>query len=88
MLERKGRETYGTDQHNEVSNTYKITSSESPRLIGCEEISNLARHKEEYNTHTAPKIDQSQYAYKREYNKNYYVSLNSLSFLKIVSMQP
>ena len=65
VLERKGRETYSTDQDNEVSNTYKITSSESPRLIGCEEISNLARHKEEYNT--APKIDQSQYAYKREY---------------------
>ena len=67
MLERKGREreTYSTEQDNEVSNTYKITSSESPRLIGCEEISNLARHKEEYDT--APKIDQSQYAYKREY---------------------
>lgn len=47
--------------------TLTRTNSESLRLIGCEEISNLARHKEEYNT--APKIDQSQYAmpYKREY---------------------
>ena len=45
-------------KHTEVSNTYKITSSESLMLIRCEEISNLARHKEEYNT--APKIDQSQ----------------------------
>ena len=58
VLERKGRETYSTDQHTEVSNTHKITSSESLMLIRCEEISNLARHKEEYNT--APKIDQSQ----------------------------
>lgn len=76
MLERIRRETYSTDQDNEVSNTSLTRlKSESPRLIGCEEISKLARHKEEYNT--APKIDQSQYAYKRElYNKKYYVSLN------------
>ena len=65
MLERKGRETYCTDQDNEVTVTLTRTNSESPMLIGREEISNLARHKEEYNT--APKIDQSQYAYKREY---------------------
>ena len=65
VLERKGRETYSTDQDDEVTVTLTRTNSESPRLIGCEEISNLARHKEEYNT--APKIDQSQYAYKREY---------------------
>ena len=39
--------------------TLTRTNSESPMLIRCEEISNLARHKEEYNT--APKIiDQSQ----------------------------
>lgn len=65
MLERKRRETYSTDQDNEVTVTLTRTNSESPRLIRCEEISNLARHKEEYNT--APKIDQSQYAYKRGY---------------------
>ena len=64
-LERKGRETYCTDQDNEVTVTLTRTNSESPMLIGREEISNLARHKEEYNT--APKIDQSQSAYKREY---------------------
>lgn len=45
MLERKGRETYCTDQDNEVTVTLTRTNSESPRLIGCEEISNLARHK-------------------------------------------
>lgn len=47
--------------------TLTRTNSESLRLIGCEEISKIARHKEEYNT--APKIDQSQYAMpcKREY---------------------